>query len=296
MRNAHQFSQPLVHILTGAVIISFSGVWVVWSETDPAVSAFYRVFFGTIFLGFGCLVKKEFKPVSPKTAMLVGLCGLCFAADLLCWHASVRYIGPGLSTILANFQVFILTGVSFLFFGQKVRPLFIVSLPLAFLGLVLVIGYEWSSLPDNFRTGVYLGLAAALFYAVFLLSLRTIQEAQAGLSQFYGLMLVTAATSVFLGIQVIVSGSSFTIPSLGSLGSLLALALFSQTIGWVIISNSLPKIVPSIAGLVLLLQPSLSFVWDVLLIGRPTTGVQWVGVLITLGAIYLGMSSSRRPE
>jgi len=70
------------------------------------------------------------------------------------------------------------------------------------------------------------------------------------------------------------------------------LALFSQTIGWAVISNSLPRVVPSLAGLILLLQPALAFVWDVLFFDRPTTLVQWGGVLVTLCAIYLGMSSS----
>lgn len=293
MNQQQCISNPLARILAGAVLISFSGVWVVWSDVSPAVSAFYRVFLGTIFLLTICLIKKEIRPVQPRTIRLVILCSLCFAADLVCWHTSVLYIGPGLATILANFQVFVLTAVSFLYFGQKIRPGFLLSLPLAFLGLFLIVGLQWSDLPGNYRTGIYLGLAAALLYAAFLLSLRKIQEDQAGISSFYGLMLVSAVSSLFLAIQVVVSGEQFQLPHLSSLGALVGLALLSQTIGWAIISNSLPRVVPSIAGLILLLQPSLSFVWDVLLFDRATSYTQWLGVLITLAAIYLGMSSAQ---
>jgi drug/metabolite transporter (DMT)-like permease len=293
MEQQHYLARPLVRILAGAVLISFSGVWVTWSGVSPSVSAFYRVFFGTIFLLVICLVKKELKPVSPRTLSLVVLCSLCFAADLVCWHTSVLYIGPGLATILANFQVFVLTIASVLYFGLKIRPGFLLSLPLAFLGLLLIVGFQWTGLSDNYQTGIYLGLAAALLYAGFLLSLRKIQEAQAPISSLYGLLLVSGVSSIFLAAQVLLAGDHFRLPHLGSFGALVGLALLSQTIGWAVISNSLPRVVPSIAGLVLLLQPSLSFVWDVVLFERQTSAVQWLGVGVTLAAIYLGMSSSQ---
>ncbi len=294
MLTSDRYRKPLLHILGGAIIISFSGVWVTWATVAPLVSAFYRVFFGTIFLAVACLVNGEFQTISARTALLTILCGLCFSADLLLWHISILYVGPGLATIIANFQVFILTGASFLFFGQRLRLLFLASIPLAFLGLFLVIGFDWATLPADYRTGICLGLTAAFFYAAFLLSLRKIQEIQAGISFFYGLMLVSLASTCFLGLQIMFTTTSFMLPGYASLGSLLCLALFSQTIGWAVISNSLPKVVPSLAGLVLLLQPALAFVWDVLLFERPTSGLQWLGVLVTLAAIYMGMSSSER--
>ena len=41
----------------------------------------------------------------------------------------------------------------------------------------------------------------------------------------------------------------------------------------------------------------LSFLWDVLLFHRLTSVINWVGVTITLLALYLGMQSGRRlPE
>ncbi len=120
------------YILIGAIFISFSSAWVAWSQVDPVVSAFYRVFFGSMFLGLACLVKKELHPIAPKTILYCALCGLCFAGDLYCWHISILYVGPGLASILGNFQVFVLTIISLLFFGQPLRVLFLISLPLAF--------------------------------------------------------------------------------------------------------------------------------------------------------------------
>ena len=110
----------------------------------------------------------------------------------------------------------------------------------------------------------------------------------------YNLMIVSAFSALFLIPVVLMSGETFTIPTVASFGSLVGLALFSQTIGWILITTNLPRVSPSIAGLLLLLQPALAFVWDVLLLDRPTTFINWLGVLVVLLAIYLGMTGSKQ--
>ena len=103
------------------------------------------------------------------------------------------------------------------------------------------------------------------------------------------LMLVSFTTAIFLAAEVVYSNDSFRIPDLQSLLSLAALGVFSQSVGWILIANALPGVRVSLSGLILLLQPALAFVWDVLFFQRPTTPVNWLGVLIALAAIYLGM-------
>ena len=284
---------PLLAILLGAVFISFSGIWVAWAALAPTVSAFYRVFFGAIILLAGCLFRKETHVPSLKSSLLIFVCAASFAADLVCWHASIAYIGPGLSTIIGNFQVFILTLISITIFGQRISATFIVSLPLAIFGLFLIVGFDWSVLPERYLFGLLLALLTAVLYSVFLLCLRQLQASQSQVSPMYNLLIISAASSALLVPAVIFSEASFAIPTFSSFGSLVGLALFSQTIGWILITTNLPQVIPSVAGLLLLLQPALAFVWDVLLIGRPTTFSNWTGVCIVLTAIYLGTSSSQ---
>lgn len=284
----------LIYILIGATFISFSGVWVAWSAVEPTVSAFYRAFLGTIFLGIGCLLRNEFQRIDLQSIFLIVLCSLAFSADLVCWHASIGYIGPGLATIIGNFQVFILTLISVTVFSERLSLKFVVSIPLAIAGLFMVIGFNWKSLPDDYLLGIGLAIATAIFYAIFLLLMRRIQARQQQPSLFYNLMLVSLGTSFILAIPIVSSDISFAVPSLSSLGALVGLALFSQTIGWTFIANSLPQLRPSLAGLILLLQPALAFIWDVLIFNRHTTLTNWSGVIIVLIAIYLGMSSSQK--
>jgi len=280
-------------VLAGAVIISFSSVLVKISNVSPTVSAFYRVFFGGIFLAIICIARNEFKLWSFKKNLLAVCCGLLFSLDLWAWHLSIMYVGPGLATILGNFQVFVLAIAGFIFFKEKLTLKFLGALPMAFAGLFLIMGKDIKHQGHHYIEGIWLGLATAVFYGFFLLLLRHIQSDTKEQSSFYDLMVLSFSSALFLGIKAFVHKESFLIPDMTTLLALGGLGLFIQCIAWVVISNALPHVKASHAGLILLLQPSLSFIWDVALFKRPTGGGVWAGVCLVLWAIYSGMSVGR---
>ena len=275
-------------LVAGAVMISFSGVWVKVSHVTPASSAFYRVLFGGLLLLAAAIWRREIKWPNIRQLALASTSGIFLALDLLFYHSSIFYVGPGLGTILPNFQVFILAAIGILFLGEKLRWSLLSAIPLAFAGLFLIVGLDWAGLDSNYKIGIYFGLGSAFCYVWFLLSLRKLQAEQVGVSIFFVLMAVSFVTAVFLAAEIIHSGGTFGIPDLQSLVALAALGLFSQSLGWVVIANALPHIRASLSGLILLLQPALAFVWDVLLFRRPTSTVNWLGVLVVLVAVYLG--------
>jgi drug/metabolite transporter (DMT)-like permease len=284
---------PVFQLLCGAFLISFSGIFVKIADVPPSTSAFYRVFFGSVFLLFAVIWFKDFKKLTRIELFVISFCGFIFALDLFFWHESIMFIGPGLATLLGNFQVFLLAATGIFFFGEKVRPRFFAAIPLAIIGLLLIVGIHWNDLGNNYKTGIYFGLLTAVCYTVFLLTLRKIQSEE-NHSIFSSLMIVSISCAIFLGIKMHYAGDSFTIPDFKSLLSLLGLGLFSQTIGWVLIANALPKIRASFTGLILLLQPALAFIWDVLIFDRPTDLLNWTGVALTLAAIYMGLTGKAR--
>ncbi len=285
-------NKATLHVLTGAFMISFSAVWVKLTDVGPSTSGFYRVFIGFIFLLIMTAWKNEYKPTSIRTFLQILFCGFVFALDLLFWHESILYIGPGLATIFSNFQVFILATVGILFFKEKARLRFLLSIPIAVTGLFLVVGVNWNDLNPDYKTGIYLGLLTAVCYACFITSLGTIQRNKSKLPPFFTLMLVSLGSAIFLGTKMVAAGDSFAIPDTKNLLILTSLAFFSQAVGWLLIANTMPLIKASLTGFILLLQPTLSFVWDVLFFSRPTDMTNWVGVIITLSAIYMGTTGS----
>ena len=285
-----QRNTAFLHLTAGAVMISFSGVWVKVAHVPPTVSAFYRVLFGGLFLLTAACWQKEIAWQGWHRLRLVLLCGILLTLDLFLWHKSILYVGPGLATILGNFQVFLLAGLGVMFMGEKVSARFFLAIIMAILGLFLVVGIQWNQLESEYKTGVYLGLATAVAYTAFLLALRKLQSGQTETITFYNMTLVSFTTAFFLGIEAGYSGDAFIIPDIQSWSALVLLGLTTQAIGWVLISNALPRIRASLAGLILLLQPSLAFVWDVLLFQRETSPVNWIGVIMAITAIYLGMA------
>jgi drug/metabolite transporter (DMT)-like permease len=283
-----QKNTAIFHLIGGAFMISFSGVWVKISHVTPTVSAFYRVLFGGLFLLAAACWQREITWRGWQRLRLGFLCGIFLALDLFLWHQSIQYIGPGLATILGNFQVFLLTGLGVVFMGEKVSPRFFLAIVMAILGLFLVVGIQWNQLGNQYKTGVYLGLATAVAYTAFLLALRKLQAGETAAITFFSMMLLSFASAVFLGLQAVYSGDSFVIPDTQSWAALLLLGMTSQGIGWILISNALPRVRASFAGLILLLQPSLAFIWDVLFFQRPTSTVNWIGVIMAITAIYLG--------
>ena len=69
---------------------------------------------------------------------------------------------------------------------------------------------------------------------------------------------------------------------------LLGYGLLSHSVGLMFIASSLPRVSTTEAGLALLLQPPLSFAWDVIFFSRPMTVTELLGAGIALFAIYLG--------
>lgn len=87
--------------------------------------------------------------------------------------------------------------------------------------------------------------------------------------------------------------SDFIIPNMQSWAALLGLGIVGQVLGWVFISKGLPQVNASAAGLALLFQPALAFMWDILFFDRPTTALEYVGAVIVLGAIYFGATGRK---
>ena len=291
---------PWFQLTVGAVLISFSGVYVKIAHVTPVVAGFYRMLFGGIVLLALVLLRRELR-FKGFGYLLIGLfCSFWLAVDLTLWHYSIHMTGPGLATILANFQVFFLALAGVLFLGEKLNLKLVISIPLALFGLFLVVGIQWDQLSGDYKLGVYAGLTAAVCYTLFLLSLRKIQKMENPLSTTANLTFISFLTAAFVALDIWYQGDSFRIPDTQSFLALGAYGITSQAAGWLIITRALPKLRASLVGMLLLLQPALAFVWDMLFFNRETTLVSLAGIVITLAAIYLGVTakpaSSDKPD
>ena len=274
-------------------MISFSPVWVKLVSVSPTTSGFYRVLFGGVALTLFLIFTRQRLNLSKRVWLILLLSSVFFALDLWFWHRSIDYVGPGLSTLLANFQVFFMMLAGVLMLGQRPRPIQIVAVPLALVGLGMIVGFDWQSLPADYRLGVVFGLLTAVTYAGYMLTMRSARTNAVHALPTREVAIISIGSAVILGLSATVEGVSLAIPTLSDATWLLAYGLLSHCLGLLLIASSLPKVSTTEAGLALLLQPTLSFVWDVVFFARPMTAMEIAGAAIALGAIYLGSRPGR---
>lgn len=286
-------ANPTLRLFIGAALISLSPVWVRLVDVAPSTSGFYRVLFGGAALVIYLLVTRRQLLLSRRVWCLLVATSVFLALDLWFWHRSINLIGPGLATLLANLQVFFMMIVGIVFLHQMPRPAQVFAVPLALLGLVLIVGLDWSALPEDYKLGVIFGILTAVSYASFMLVLRAVRKMSAFRAPTREMAVVSVMCAVILAVTVLLEGESLSIPSYEDLGWLVAYGVLSHGIGWSFIASSLSEVTTVEAGLALLLQPTLSFVWDVVFFDRPMTAAELAGAGIVLVAIYLG---SRPPS
>lgn len=280
-------------LLAGAIMISFAAVFVRLSDMPPTTSGFYRMVFGLaawwVLLIAVPAMRQGWQQAWPSSILIAAF----FCADIWFWHQSIAFIGPGLSTLLANFQVFILTAVGVVFFKEHIHWRFGLGLGLAMAGLWLLFGREWAELGLQARSGVWLGLLTACAYALYLLSLRGFQIKHPSIRPEARLMQVTLCCGVMLGAINAWEGHGFAIPSTQSWLALVGLGLFCQVLGWLLITKSLPQLPAALVGLLLLIQPAASVGWDVWFFSLELSTGKAIGALLALVGIYFGLRASK---
>ena len=283
---------PLFRLLAGSICISFSAIFIKLAHIAPDSAGFYRMLFAALSLLVLLAARRDSPAMSRRQLLLLAGGGIVLSLDFMCWHRSIHLVGPGLSTLLANFQVFFTALFAFLFLRQRITGIFLLAALTALFGLFLVTGSDWQVLGPGFHLGVFLGLTTAVFYSGYILLLK---QALTGspLSGVAAMLMISAVSAVFLGLVVLLAGESFRLPDTRSLLALLGVGVLSTTIGWSLLSSAIKEIRATLAGLILLTQPALSFLWDVLIFHRPTGDIEIVGIVVILAGIYFGSHRQR---
>lgn len=303
MPDSNTDRRALLWMLLGAALIGTNGLMVRFADTPPTISAFWRMCFAGLMLLAFVLATRNWRPLPRRVWLWTLVPGTAFALDLWLWHRSILLVGPGLATLLANAQVFFMALGGVVLYRERIGPRFLGGIVLAFVGLWLLLGGNWESLPGDYRWGVWLGLATGVAYAAYNLGLKRVQReahvavapggsaALAPIAQV--LALVSLSCAVLLGIAGVAEGSSFAIPSWRSLGVLLVLAGAGHCLSWVLISKAMPHLRVAMIGLLLLLQPIVAFLLDVALLDRATTPREWWGLAFSLAGIFLASLKGR---
>ena len=289
-------ARPRLAALLGAVCIAFSGILYRWAEVSPSTGTVFRALFGLPLLGFvAWLEHRRYGGLPARTVRLAALAGVFFAGDLLFWHHAIEAVGAGLATVLGNLQVLVVGVVAWLAFGERPSRSTFVALPVVLVGVALISGaIGGGAYGANPGLGVVLGVATALCYGGYLLLIR---RGGSDLRRPAGpVAIATASTAVVAAMAGLVVGDLDPAPAIASLAWLALLGLTSQSLGYLLISLSLPRLPAVLTSIILLAQPVMTVALSIVLLREAPSATQLVGVALVIGGIAvatLGGSGAR---
>lgn len=288
-------TRPVGVAVAGAALIAFSAIFVSLSGATPTTAAVFRCLYAVPLLAL--VAAGERRRLGPMTARARNLslaAGVCFAADLVLWHAAIDAVGAGLATVLGNLQVVVVALAAWALLGERPTRTLVGAIPVVGVGVLLLSGVVGTAAyGDDPLLGVALGGATSLAYAAFLLVLRS---GARDLRRPAGPLLhATWVAAVVAALWGAATGDLDPVPSWPGHGWLALLALSSQVAGWLLISVSLPRLPAALTSLVLLLQPVASVALGVVILGERPSGVQLLGVAVILAGVLLATRRGGRP-
>jgi drug/metabolite transporter (DMT)-like permease len=315
---------PTATATAGAVCISSSAVLMKLADTTPSITALGRCAFALPLLGvLAWAERRRGAPRLPsRSRWLAWLAGVFLAGDLIVWSHAITAIGAGLGTVVGNLQVIIISLLAWLFLGERPRRSLVLAFPVMLAGLVLVGGLAGvggaRAYGTDPRLGVVYGVAVAVIYAVYILTLRQATSAPGPRPRAPGLRspdplspdplppdplspgprpavaAVLFEATIGAAVASAVLGWALNEYRLGpawpTLGWLALLALTSQVIGWLLITVSMPRLQAGMIGALLLVQPAGSVALSYAFLGERPSVLQLAGVVLVLAGVVVAVS------
>ncbi|HEY8178321.1 MAG TPA: DMT family transporter [Candidatus Limnocylindria bacterium] len=288
--------RPVFAAVLGAATIASSGILVKLADVPPATAAVFRCAYALPFLlVLAQAERRAYGPRAPSQVRWAWLAGIFFAIDLELYHHTIRLVGAGLATVLGNTQVVFVAVLAWLLLRERLPLRTALAIPLVLAGVTLISGVIGSgAYGENPQLGVVIGLATGLSYAAFLLILR---HGNADLRQPAGPLFDATLSATLVALLIgLPLGELDLVPSWPAHGYLLALALSSQVLGWLLISVSLPRLPAALTSVVLTLQPVGAVLLAMLILRESPNATQLLGAAAILAGLLLATVGRRSTE
>jgi drug/metabolite transporter (DMT)-like permease len=277
--------RPLGLAILGAASISASAVLVKLAGVGAATTGFYRCLLALpVLVLLAVLEQRRYGVRRPPARIGAFVAGLFLAVDLVLWNHAIAEVGAGIATVLGNLQVLFVALAAWVLLRERPGRRFLVALPVVMTGVVLVSGLAGTGAGDSHPlAGIVFGLGTSLAYTAFLLILR---QTSAGTPHVAGplaeVTAVAALGSLLLGLAF--GGLGLDVPW-PSLRWLLLLSITSQTVGWLLITSSLPRLPAAVSSLLLLLQPVAALGLAAAVLAERPSPAQLAGAVLVCGGV-----------
>ena len=271
--------------IAGAVGISFSAIYMRLADVSGTTAALYRSVYALPALAAVWFVMRDRDHRDGRARGTAFAAGLFLGLDLIMWDTSIDAIGAGLATVLANLQVLFVGLIAWAVYREIPSRAAFVTIPVVLGGVLLISGLGASgAYGDDPLRGVLFGAGTAGTYAGYLILLR--HSNRRHLAPTAGPLLdATIGAAVISVIVGLFDGGFELAPSWPAHGWLLALALGTQVVSWLLITTALPRLPALETSAILLIQPVASILWARLIFAERLSTLQWAGAVVVIAGI-----------
>jgi drug/metabolite transporter (DMT)-like permease len=289
---------PYLFLAAGILALSISPLLARWSVADGPVFAFYRMFSAVLVLTPFYIhhqqgeITVEHPHITRKSIIFPILGGMANACDLSFWYLSIHYTRLANATLLNNIAPLWVALTAWLMFREKLKGSFWVGLLMALFGAGIVLGEDFILHP-SLNLGNAIGLLSSVFYAAYYL---ITQRGRRNLSALQYTFMMTISSGLTTLIFSLVFGLKLSGFPLATYLCFLAAGVVTQSIGFLALSFALGRLPASIVSPTMILQPVLSAVLAIPLLGESLQPGQWIGGMAVLGGIMLVNRSQDGPQ
>jgi drug/metabolite transporter (DMT)-like permease len=278
-------------LVAGIGALSFSALFVRWSQAPGTVTSFYRMVVAVVVL-FPIFLRRPRPALGNRSLWLLPVLGGIFTAfDHASWSTALGMISIANATLINNIAPLWVGLFSFLILRQKLGGKFWLGLVLTLAGAGVVFGIDLEG-AAGVNQGGLLALASSGFYAGYFLITQRGRRFWDSLAYIWLVSLTSAI--VLLGVNLS-GGQPLAGFSTQTYLSFLGAGLISHVIGYISVGYALGRLPASVVAPTMILQPVITALMAIPLAGEALALPQLAGGLAVLGGIYL-VNLSQQPR
>lgn len=249
---------------------------------------FLRFLVAAAFMFLLLFIKKLNLPSKKEMLIFLLLGAVGYVGQSFCYFTALNYASSSVvSLLLYTYPALVMIG-STIFLKEKITVQKVISLCLALIGAVVIIGAEFHANP----TGIVLSILSAVFYSVYILISSQVVKAGMGIQSSAFIMLGAA---VVYGIMNLFLG--FTPPTqINGLVAVAMIALISTMLAFWSFFTGMEKTGPSTAALVSTLEPVVTVLSSVIILSEKITVNIIAGGCLVLAALIVTALPSKEAE
>lgn len=274
------------------VAISFSAIFVKWSDAPASILSMYRLMLASLLLLPAVWLKRsEFNNITKRDWFFLLFSGLFLALHFILWFGSLKLTTVASSTIILALQPLVSLAGGFILYKERTTLSALLTMGIAIIGAVMI-GWGDFALSDQAILGDLLSFLSVIAVVGYLL---IGQQAVRKVSHWLYSFCVFFFAALFLFVYNVVTNTVMTGYSSREWGIFLLLAIV-PTIAHLINNWLMNYVNATTISMSILGEPVGATLLAVWLLGEQLSGWQIIGGLLILFGVFLFLMKQRPPR